>query len=251
MELGQAIGEMQVHAESDAMYKVMESEFSLEKGSQDGYITLKTDYESLAMQGEPDTYPYIWIAIQFEDDDNSDDYIMVYNPYYLPDEDVLTTNGDISINQDNIKVEKAEQKDGIQHYTLTVSIDSKGIDDVISEELSLGADFFLEAEAFLDDVGEGYMGAFCFQEGDSLGLDEHYSIGDVNGEAELKMDVYNRFAGDETGNDIDFYPYLWISLNIWDENKNNNFCIIKNPHYNEENSDLMYGDVFEHYYTNQ
>ncbi len=251
MELGQAIGEMTLHAEQDAMYKVMESSFTIEEGSCDGYILLQTDYNAMAMQGEPDSYPYIWIAIQLEDDDNSDDYLLIYNPYFQNEDDGIKTKGDIWIEQENIKIEKGKQEDGIQHYNLSFFLDGQRVEDVKDKELSIGADFFFTAPTFEDNVSNGYDGAFCFQEGLKYGFVDKIKIDDIQGKTQIILDVYNRFADETIGYDIDYYPYLWIALDINDSNRNNNYDIVKNPFFNENNSPPPYEEVYKQLYYMQ
>ena len=223
MELGQAVTEMSIHAEQDTLYKVMKSSFTIEKGAQDGSIILKTDYNAMAMQGEPDTYPYIWIAIQLEDDDNADDYVLISNPYYQNDCGQVETKGDLWIDQESIELEKGEMKDGVQHYNLSFLIDGQDIDDVTDQEIPVGMDFFLACDTFEDDVGSGYIGAFCFQEGEVFGVSRKTKLDNVQKKTEVTLDVYNRFVDDIIGQDIDYYPYFWVALAAKDRNKNNNY----------------------------
>ncbi len=244
MESDETITELAVHTEMDTATITMESSFDLLSGSKDGYIVLKMDYSTRScMLGEPEIYPYIWVAIQLDDADNTNDAFLLHNPYYkgdyehsdISDFEVLETDIDFDMKEDLITLEKGRMEDDIQHYVLTIPVEADSLEGIDGNTLEVGADFFCSAVNGDGDVTDGFDGSNWFQEGISLGFRETVHLDESCGLYNVTMDVYNLFAGGPTGNDIDFYPYFWVAIGARDSNMNNNYYILKNPFFNDDN----------------
>lgn len=243
MESDQTITDLAVHTEMDTACKTMESSFDLLSDTKEGSIVLKTDYTAMCMLGEPDIYPYIWVAIQLDDADNANDAFLLRNPYYqgeyefsdIADFEVLETNADFNIQEELITLEKGKVEDGIQHYVLTIPLEINSWADVNIANLEVGADFFCSAVNGDDDVSEGFDGSNLFQEGLSFGFCETLQLEEFCGVYYVTMDVYNLYADGPTGPDIDYYPYFWVALGVRDSNMNNNYYILRNPYFNDDN----------------
>ena len=244
--------------EDRILYDVMESSFTVKKDTKEGVLTVTTDYNAMSMKYEPDSYAYIWLSIQLMDDDETNNCFFIHNPFYrgrfpwddYADFEPLATDAELCIAVEDIQFEKKEKSGKVQHYSLTVPIEVEDAEKIQDEEIQVGADcFYLDGR---DTLGDGYYASILFQEGFSMGLKDSVHVDEIQERYLVTLDIYNLFAGDDTGYDIDIYPYFWVALGVRDSNMNNNFYLLKNPYFDSMNPCFPDMDVWRKYdYANR
>lgn len=230
--------------ETDALYTVMEDTFTIEKGCKKGCLTLKMDYHAVTMTGPPETQKYIWVTYQLDDENGINDYVFIINPFYEEEETqgyqeftVPKIQGDIAIDKDNIKIVKKnadkQKKNETVHYTAQVPITISAREQLDTEKIQMGFDFFVTGVHGDSDHSIGTWGSMLMEQGICMGLQQEYTISPEEEKAVIEIDVYNTYAGGETGYDIDQYPYFWVALGITDDNNNNNYYVLHNPYFDD------------------
>lgn len=240
--------------------RVFEGELEIKAGTT-GMVYYEGETDDALMDSDCIGYEHAWVAIRYDDGFISDNYAAISNPFFdeenwlyawgnqkayeeVRDIEPKETDGNVYIDEDSVKIEKTatgEEPGNPQHYTVSVTIKNDTDTPVKTKNLWVGCDYSMASPFNSHNTYDALGSAMTFMKGvgKPLGFTvQKKKITKDQDSIQVEFDMYNRYAGygdSLMGSDLDWYQCFWIAICLEDDNLNDNYVIVPNPYYREEN----------------